>query len=158
VQTLDKSLVITMTIIAFAFAYATQANAITELEEAAPWIVVSTDGYKDMEDTMNVPQPSPPKIETEIPLQPPVLLIFPEALPCHPVNLWLEKIQDEYAMLPFAQGRAVVRNATTGAFDRPEMLMMVNPLTKKFMLLGLWDNGYACILASGENFKGLLNP
>ena len=156
-HTLDRPLVIAITIIAFAFAYATEANAITELEEAAPWIVVSTEKYNDLEDTINVPPKKRPKITTEIPLQPSTLKVFTEALPCHPVNNWLEKIQGEYNMMPFAQGRSVVRSATTGNFDRPEMLMFVNPLTKKFMMLGLWSNGYACILASGEGFQGLLN-
>ena len=47
-HTLDRPLVIAITIIAFAFAYATEVKATPELEEAAPWIVVSTEKYNDL--------------------------------------------------------------------------------------------------------------
>jgi len=192
VHTLDRPLVIAITIIAFAFAYATEVKATPELEQSYPWIEVQQDHKNPLTETswpkgekvscrcdilamdyelclksigredcfkkvINDPPKQRPKITTEIPLQPSTLKVFTEALPCHPVNNWLEKIQGEYNMMPFAQGRAVVRSATTGNFDRPDMLMFVNPLTKKFMMLGLWSNGYACILASGEGFQGLLD-
>lgn len=96
-----------------------------------------------------------PKPESK-PLGQPV--IYPEVLACHPAGDYLEKMQEEFQLYPFAQGKGVVRNGQTYNFDRPDMFMLVNPLTKKYVMVGLWPNGYACLLASGEEFEMLTNP
>ena len=85
-------------------------------------------------------------------------LIFNEALPCHPVDIWLEKMQTEHQMYPFAQGKATVRSADNFEFVNPHMIMLVNPLLNKYMMLGVWENGFACVLASGSDFETLTNP
>ena len=102
-----------------------------------------------------------PTPKPEAPQMPPYTgqpLIYNEALPCHPVDIWLEKMQTEHQMYPFAQGSATVRSANDFEFVKPHMIMLVNPLLKKFMMLGVWENGYACVLASGSNFEMLANP
>ena len=85
-------------------------------------------------------------------------LIYNEALPCHPVDIWLEKMQTEHQMYPFAQGKATVRSADNFEFVNPHMIMLVNPLLNKYMMLGVWENGFACVLASGSDFETLTNP
>lgn len=85
-------------------------------------------------------------------------LIFNEALPCHPVDIWLEKMQNEHSLYPFAQGKATVRSAHNFEFISTDMIMLVNPLLKKFMVLGVWPNGFACVLTSGSEFQTLVNP
>jgi hypothetical protein len=102
-----------------------------------------------------------PAPKREAPQMPPYTgqpLIYNEALPCHPVDIWLEKMQTEHQMYPFAQGSATVRSANDFEFVKPHMIMLVNPLLKKFMMLGVWENGYACVLASGSDFETLTNP
>ena len=102
-----------------------------------------------------------PAPKPEAPQMPPYTgqpLIYNEALPCHPVDIWLEKMQTEHQMYPFAQGSATVRSANDFEFVKPHMIMLVNPLLKKFMMLGVWENGYACVLASGSDFETLTNP
>ena len=97
-----------------------------------------------------------PETEPEAPTMPEYNgnpLIYNEALPCHPVDIWLEKMQNEFQLYPFAQGKAVVRSAHTFEFSHPEMIMLANPLLKRFMVLGIWPNGYACVLASGAEFE-----
>jgi len=97
-----------------------------------------------------------PETEPEAPQMPPYNgqpLIYNEALPCHPVDIWLEKMQNEFQLYPFAQGKATVRSAHNFEFTYPEMIMLANPLLKRFMMLGVWENGYACVLASGTEFE-----
>ncbi len=103
-------------------------------------------------------QPTP---KPEAPQAPPYNgqpLIFNEALPCHPVDIWLEKMQNEHSLYPFAQGKATVRSAHNFEFISTDMIMLVNPLLKKFMVLGVWPNGFACVLTSGSEFQTLVNP
>ena len=91
-----------------------------------------------------------PESKPEAPQMPPYNgqpLIYNEALPCHPVDTWLEKMQNEFQLYPFAQGKAVVRSAHDFTFSHPEMIMLANPLLKRFMMLGVWENGYACVLS-----------
>ena len=102
------------------------------------------------------PTPKPEVPKESKPLGQPV--IYPEVLACHPAGDYLEKMQEEFQLYPFAQGKGVVRNGQTYNFDRPDMFMLVNPLTKKYVMVGLWPNGYACLLASGEEFEMLTNP
>ena len=181
----DRILIILLTIFAFAFAYATEVKASPELEQSYPWIEVQQDhgnpltevpwpkgekvpcrcdilaidyelclkgiGREDCFKVKEVEQPQKPK-ESK-PLGQPV--IYPEVLACHPEGQYLEKMQEEFQLYPFAQGKGVVRNGQTYNFDRPDMFMLVNPLTKKYVMVGLWPNGYACLLASGEEFEML---
>jgi len=102
-----------------------------------------------------------PESKPEAPQMPPYNgqpLIFNEALPCHPVDIWLEKMQNEHSLYPFAQGKATVRSAHNFEFISTDMIMLVNPLLKKFMVLGIWPNGFACVLSSGSEFQTLVNP
>ena len=104
---------------------------------------------------------SSPPVAAEAPQAPPYNgqpLIFNEALPCHPVDIWLEKMQNEHSLYPFAQGKATVRSAHNFEFISTDMIMLVNPLLKKFMVLGVWPNGFACVLTSGSEFQTLVNP
>ena len=97
-----------------------------------------------------------PETKPEAPQMPPYNgnpVIYNEALPCHPVDIWLEKMQNEFQLYPFAQGKATVRSAHNFEFTYPEMIMLANPLLKRFMMLGVWENGYACVLASGTEFE-----
>ena len=109
-----------------------------------------------------VKEQEPKKLERDIPLQPEMPeytgqpIMYPEVLPCHPIDIWLERMQTEYQMYPFAQGKGVLRNGQTLEFARPDMVMLVNPLTNKYMMLGLWPNGWACVLASGSEFQRLV--
>jgi len=97
-----------------------------------------------------------PETKPEAPQMPPYNgqpLIYNEALPCHPVDIWLEKMQNEFQLYPFAQGKATVRSADNFEFTYPEMIMLANPLLKRFMMIGVWPNDYACVLASGTEFE-----
>lgn len=99
------------------------------------------------------PLPKPvPKPETSNPV------IYPVVIPCHELGTWLENMQNDFQLYPFAQGNAVVRHGKTFEFAKPEMLMMVNPLNKNYAMLGVWPNGYACLLASGDGFNMLVKP
>ena len=114
----------------------------------------------EVEEENVIPTPTP-ETEPEAPQMPPYNgqpLIYNEALPCHPVDTWLEKMQNEFQLYPFAQGKAAVRSAHDFTFSHPEMIMLANPLLKRFMMLGIWPNGYACVLASGTEFQTLVNP
>ena len=114
----------------------------------------------EVEEENVIPIPTP-ETEPEAPQMPPYNgqpLIYNEALPCHPVDTWLEKMQNEFQLYPFAQGKAAVRSAHDFTFSHPEMIMLANPLLKRFMMLGIWPNGYACVLASGTEFQTLVNP
>lgn len=138
-------------------------------ERVAPGTVVLTDTptfscYKvskvSSEEENVIPIPIP-ETKPEAPQTPPYNgqpLIFNEALPCHPVDIWLEKMQTEHQMYPFAQGKATVRSAHNFEFVNPHMIMLVNPLLNKYMMLGVWENGFACVLASGSDFETLTNP
>ena len=117
--------------------------------------------WKGNLDTIQQEEGIKPLPKPEAPQTPPYNgqpLIFNEALPCHPVDIWLEKMQTEHQMYPFAQGKATVRSADNFEFVNPHMIMLVNPLLNKYMMLGVWENGFACVLASGSDFETLTNP
>ena len=103
-----------------------------------------------------IPEPEPEVPKESKPLGQPV--IYPEVLACHPAGDYLEKMQEEFQLYPFAQGKSIVRNGQTFDFEQPDMFMLVNPLTKKYVMVGLWPNGYACLLASGSEFEMLTRP
>ena len=112
----------------------------------------------EVEEENVIPIPTP-ETEPEAPQMPPYNgqpLIYNEALPWHPVDTWLEKMQNEFQLYPFAQGKATVRSAHNFEFTYPEMIMLANPLLKRFMMLGIWPNGYACVLASGTEFESFI--
>lgn len=102
----------------------------------------------------------PKEEKTEEPKSPGVSnpVIYPVVIPCHELGAWLENMQNDFQLYPFAQGKAIVRHGQTYEFAKPDMLMMVNPLTNNFAMLGVWPNGYACLLASGDEFKMLVKP
>ena len=112
----------------------------------------------DEEGIKPFPKPEPKPDSQPMPSYNGQPLIFNEALPCHPVDIWLEKMQTEHQMYPFAQGKATVRSAHNFEFVNPHMIMLVNPLLNKYMMLGVWENGFACVLASGSDFETLTNP
>ena len=85
-------------------------------------------------------------------------VIYPVVIPCHELGTWLENMQNDFQLYPFAQGNAVVRHGQTFEFAKPEMLMMVNHLNKNYAMLGVFPNGYACLLASGDGFEMLVKP
>ena len=117
--------------------------------------------WKGNLDTIQQEEGIKPTPKPEAPQMPPYTgqpLIYNEALPCHPVDIWLEKMQTEHQMYPFAQGKATVRSADNFEFTYPDMIMLVNPLLNKYMMLGVWPNGFACVLASGSDFQTLANP
>ena len=103
---------------------------------------------------------TPEEEKTEEPKSPGMSnpVIYPVVIPCHELGAWLENMQNDFLLYPFAQGKAIVRHGQTYEFAKPDMLMMVNPLTNNVAMLGVWPNGYACLLASGDGFEMLVKP
>mgnify|MGYP003644257395 FL=1 len=154
-----KVIIIGATALVAILFYAQKAHATLELEEAFPWIEISkaSTAMEDMEDYLEdnreaTPEESP---EQPMPEQPtsPDIVVFPEALPCQAAEDFLKNMRLRHGLIPYAKGTAVVRNAQTFEFSRPDMVMLYNPEVQSWMMVGMWTNGYACVLGSGTDFR-----
>lgn len=96
------------------------------------------------QDTNIEPDPQPEKTNKMMPIM----------LECDgmPEKLFDLVQNEKYDEKPFASGYAIVRSAVTGQFFNVQTFMLVNVDSRSFTLIGIFEDGSACLLLNGNGF------
>jgi len=71
----------------------------------------------------------------------------------------LNLLDEKYKEIPFAEATGIVRNGQTGRFYTSYVILYVNPETKTWTLVSIFDDdGTGCIVQSGKDFRPATLP
>lgn len=80
--------------------------------------------------------------------------MMPIMLECdsEPKKLFDLVTNSQYAEQPFAAGKVIIRSAVTGGFANVQAYMLVNSVSRSFSIIGVFEDGSACLLLNGNSF------
>jgi len=80
--------------------------------------------------------------------------LMPIMLECdsEPKKLFDLVTNEQYGEDPFAAGKVIVRSAVTGGFANVQAYMLVNSESRSFSIIGVFEDGSACLLLNGNSF------
>lgn len=81
--------------------------------------------------------------------------LFPIMLQCdsEPKKIFDVVQSEKYQELPFGSGKVYVRSAVTGQIFNAELYMLMNPDTRSFSLIGIFEDGSGCLMMTGNTFS-----